>query len=116
MHDMGVPMEVPNEGGPPIWRLEAFATIYTAMLVDIEAGGPASMHLGGLGDPVRLVIASPAGGRVHLPTGRMWHTFGWTFGPLTQEYVEEKFVVQGADAQALTVLIAHVLGREAVLR
>ena len=85
-------------GDIELWALSAYMTAYRAYVMRV-----------GLHDT--LVAVQPAGGAVSLHPSRMWGIISDS-GVLHQSYVSEKFRVRGADAVALTTLIAVALGRE----
>ncbi|MGV0985012.1 MAG: hypothetical protein ACOYB2_10685 [Limnohabitans sp.] len=110
--EIGTPKEVPNEGGPALWTMNAFGTRYRGMVVE---AGPSAELLFGNGVDL-IVVVEPAGGKRGLYPSRMWAPFSTDrLATLAQQYVEEKFAVQGEDAVALTVLVAAMLGREPAL-
>jgi hypothetical protein len=98
------------ETGDSIWLYEAFGTRYRGLVVRIQSFEAASLFGWGAD---WLVAIEPAGGKLEPPLkpGRMWATFADGRETLHQSYVEEKFQVQGEDAEAITMLVAAMLGR-----
>lgn len=103
-----------TDAGPlvQVWELQAFGTRYRGVAVALPSEAESVF---GMGSDM-LIAIEPAGGKLGLHPGRMWHAFAFGHEVLAQDYVEEKFVVQGEDAEAITLLVAAMLGRKPAFR
>jgi hypothetical protein len=105
------PTKVADLPDASLWEAAAFGTHYRGLAVLLPVSAERLFGLGA----ATLVAVEPAGGKKNLVPARMWATFAAGQSTLHQNYVEEKFAVQGEDAVALTCLVAAMLDRTAAL-